>query len=67
MGYIIYKRFGCVFQQALTGMGTSMHVPILISYQICAEDDISLQARLMAATIFMSGISTILMTSIGVR
>ena len=40
---------------------------LLVAETVCAEEDEEFKARLLGTTLFMSGITTLLMTYFGIR
>ncbi|XP_078311878.1 solute carrier family 23 member 1-like [Crassostrea virginica] len=54
-------------QQALLSLSTSLAVSLLVAEYACAEHDEDFKSRLLASTLFMNGITTLLMVTIGVR
>ncbi|XP_056005753.1 uncharacterized protein LOC125657493 isoform X2 [Ostrea edulis] len=54
-------------QQALLSLSTSLAVSLLVAEYACAEHDEDFKSRLLSSTLFMNGITTLLMITIGVR
>lgn len=54
-------------QQALLSLSTSLAVSLLVADYACAEHDEDFKSRLLSSTLFMNGITTLLMVTIGVR
>ncbi|XP_061184447.1 solute carrier family 23 member 2-like isoform X2 [Saccostrea echinata] len=54
-------------QQALLALSTSLAVSLLVAEYACAEHDEDFKSRLLSSTLFMNGITTLLMNTIGVR
>ncbi|XP_060597680.1 solute carrier family 23 member 2-like isoform X2 [Ruditapes philippinarum] len=55
------------FQQALLSLSGNLTVSLLIAEVICAETDEEIKAKLLGTTLFMSGVTTLLMTFVGTR
>ncbi|XP_062569270.1 solute carrier family 23 member 1-like isoform X2 [Saccostrea cucullata] len=54
-------------QQALLALSTSLAVSLLVAEYACAEHKEDFKSRLLSSTLFMNGITTLLMNTIGVR
>ncbi|XP_061184454.1 solute carrier family 23 member 2-like [Saccostrea echinata] len=54
-------------QQALLSLSPSLAVSLLAAEYACAEHDEDFKSRLLSSTLFMNGITTLLMNTIGVR
>ncbi|XP_060079224.1 solute carrier family 23 member 1-like [Ylistrum balloti] len=54
-------------QQALLSLSTSLAVSLLVAQVVCAEDNEDFKARLLSSTLFMNGITTLLMVTLGIR
>ncbi|XP_052772555.1 solute carrier family 23 member 2-like isoform X2 [Mya arenaria] len=54
-------------QQALLSLSGNLSVSLLVAETVCAEEDEEFKARLLGTTLFMSGITTLLMTFFGAR
>uniref|UniRef100_K1RCD0 Phosphotransferase n=1 Tax=Magallana gigas TaxID=29159 RepID=K1RCD0_MAGGI len=54
-------------QQALLSLSSSLAVSLLVADYACAEHDEDFKSRLLSSTLFMNGITTLLMVTIGVR
>ncbi|XP_014777270.1 solute carrier family 23 member 2 [Octopus bimaculoides] len=73
---LIYKVSDCppwyltlfyAFQQSLTPVSGNLSIAILIADFVCGEDDEVLKTKLICTAMFMSGLSTFLQNTIGVR
>ena len=56
-----------VLQQALLSLSGCLSVSLLVAETVCAEEDEEFKARLLGTTLFMSGVTTLLMTYFGIR
>lgn len=60
----------CIFfglQQALLSLSGNLSVSLLVAETVCAENDEEFKAKLLGTTLFMSGVTTLLMTFVGMR
>lgn len=60
----------CIFfglQQALLSLSGNLSVTLLVAETVCAENDEEFKAKLLGSTLFMSGVTTLLMTFVGMR
>ena len=55
------------FQQSLLVLAGQLVVSLLVAEAMCASDNDVFKARLLSSTLFMTGISTIAMSVIGIR
>ncbi|CAI9728271.1 solute carrier family 23 member 2-like [Octopus vulgaris] len=55
------------FQQYLTAFGSNFTPPLIISAALCMSTDVISVSELMGTSFFISGLSTILMTTFGCR
>ncbi|RUS74744.1 hypothetical protein EGW08_017495, partial [Elysia chlorotica] len=55
------------FQHYLTAFGSTLSVPLVLSVPLCMSDDKVGLGELIATTFFVSGIATLLQTSLGIR
>lgn len=60
----IYKF---IFQQALLSLSGNLTISLLVAEVVCAENDEEMKAKLLGTTLFMSGITTLMMIFVGVR
>ncbi|XP_045190076.2 solute carrier family 23 member 1-like [Mercenaria mercenaria] len=63
----IYLSIVFGFQQALLSLSGNLAVSLLVAEVICAENDEEIKAKLLGTTLFMSGVTTLLMTFVGAR
>ena len=56
-----------LLQQVLMSLSRSLSTSLLVADVVCAKADESFKARLLSTTMFMSGITTFLQSTIGVR
>ncbi|XP_060079225.1 solute carrier family 23 member 1-like [Ylistrum balloti] len=63
----IHLTFLFALQQALLSLSTSLAVSLLVAQVVCAEDNEDFKARLLSSTLFMNGITTLLMVTLGIR
>jgi len=56
-----------MFQHFLTSAGATMSIPFLLSKHFCLDSDIVGLSELIGTIFFVSGISTLLQTTFGVR
>ena len=61
---VIFNKF---FQQVLMSLPGCVVTAVLVSGSVCGEHDEVLKATLLATTIFLSGITTFLQVTFGVR
>lgn len=54
-------------QQALLSLSTGIAVSLLVSQVVCAENNDEIRAKLLSSTLFMNGITTLLMVTVGIR
>lgn len=54
-------------QQAIISMAHQLVVSLLVADVVCASADSEFKARLLSSTLFMTGLTTLLMVTIGVR
>ena len=54
-------------QQALLSLSGNLAVSLLVADVICAETDEQIKAKILGTTLFMSGITTLMMTFVGTR
>ncbi|XP_050399598.1 solute carrier family 23 member 1-like isoform X2 [Patella vulgata] len=54
-------------QQALMSISASMSVSLTVAEVVCARDDAEIKSQLLSTAFMMSGISTMLMCTVGVR
>ncbi|KAL4232262.1 hypothetical protein ACF0H5_009836 [Mactra antiquata] len=54
-------------QQALLSLSGNLSVSLLVAETVCAENDEEFKAKLLGTTLFMSGVTTLLMTFFGAR
>ncbi|XP_033757178.1 solute carrier family 23 member 2-like [Pecten maximus] len=54
-------------QQALLSLSTSLAVSLLVAQVVCAEENEDFKAKLLSSTLFMNGITTLLMVTLGIR
>ena len=59
--------FNLFFQQVLMSLPGCVVTAVLVSGSVCGEHDEVLKAKLLATTIFLSGITTFLQVTFGVR
>lgn len=55
------------FQHYLTAFGSTLSVPLILAGPLCMSEDTVAVGELIASTFFMSGITTLLQTTIGIR
>ncbi|XP_021378784.1 solute carrier family 23 member 1-like [Mizuhopecten yessoensis] len=55
------------FQQALSSLPTALTVSLFVADAACASDFLDIRTYLLSATLFMSGVTTLLMVTVGVR
>ncbi|OWF55077.1 solute carrier family 23 member 1-like [Mizuhopecten yessoensis] len=55
------------FQQALLSISGSLAVSLLVAEVVCAEDNDEFKAKLLSSTLFMNGLTTFLMVTLGIR
>ncbi|XP_060600202.1 solute carrier family 23 member 1-like isoform X2 [Ruditapes philippinarum] len=55
------------FQQAIISIAHQLVVSLLVAEVVCASNDSEFKARLLSSTLFMTGLTTLLMVTIGVR
>ncbi|XP_055955629.1 solute carrier family 23 member 1 [Patella vulgata] len=55
------------FQQALLPISASLSVSLTVAEVVCARDDAEIKSQLLSTAFMMSGISTVLMCTVGVR
>ncbi|XP_053407237.1 solute carrier family 23 member 1-like isoform X1 [Mercenaria mercenaria] len=55
------------FQQAIISIAHQLVVSLLVAEVVCASNDSEFKARLLSSTLFMTGFTTLLMVTIGVR
>jgi len=48
-------------------LSTSLAVSLLVAQVVCAEADEDFKAKLLSSTLFMNGITTLLMVTLGIR
>ncbi|KAL3864972.1 hypothetical protein ACJMK2_006612 [Sinanodonta woodiana] len=63
----IYLSVFFGLQQALLSLAGSLSVSLLVADVVCAENDEEFKTWLLSSTLFMNGVTTILMTLFGVR
>ncbi|KAH9520294.1 hypothetical protein Btru_060439 [Bulinus truncatus] len=54
-------------QHCLLNVGSPLSVTILVSEVVCAQKDDSYKTQILSASFFMTGLATIVMTTVGVR
>ncbi|KAK3095932.1 hypothetical protein FSP39_021026 [Pinctada imbricata] len=54
------------FQQALVAISSSLAISLMVAEVTCAMDDEALKARLLSSTLFMNGVTTIIMNLVGI-
>ncbi|XP_033758171.1 solute carrier family 23 member 2-like [Pecten maximus] len=54
-------------QQALLSLSGSLAVSLLMAEVVCAEDNDEFKAKLLSSTLFMNGVTTFFMVTLGVR
>ena len=59
--------FPLLLQQALLSLSGNLSVSLLVAETVCAEEDEEFKAQLLGTTLFMSGVTTLLMTYFGIR
>lgn len=55
------------FQQAVISIAHQLVVSLLVAEVVCASNDSAFKARLLSSTLFMTGFTTLLMVTLGVR
>ncbi|XP_052771950.1 solute carrier family 23 member 2-like isoform X3 [Mya arenaria] len=55
------------FQQAVISIAHQLVVSLLVAEVVCASNDSAFKARLLSSTLFMTGLTTLLMVTLGVR
>lgn len=55
------------FQQAVISIAHQLVVSLLVAEVVCASNDSEFKARLLSSTLFMTGLTTVLMVTIGSR
>lgn len=69
--FILYRLFfiECILsiQQILMSLPGCVITAVLVASSVCGEEDEVLKAKLLATTIFLSGITTFLQVTFGVR
>ncbi|XP_060063606.1 solute carrier family 23 member 2-like [Ylistrum balloti] len=55
------------FQQALLSLSGSLAVSLLVAEVVCAEDNDEFKAKLLSSTLFMNGVTTFFMVTLGIR
>ncbi|XP_045190220.2 solute carrier family 23 member 1-like isoform X2 [Mercenaria mercenaria] len=63
----IYLTVFFGLQQALLSLSGNLSVSLLVAETVCAENDEEFKAKLLGTTLFVSGITTLLMTFVGMR
>ncbi|OWF42908.1 solute carrier family 23 member 1-like isoform X2 [Mizuhopecten yessoensis] len=63
----IHLNIFFALQQALLSLSTSLAVSLLVAQVVCAEDNEDFKAKLLSSTLFMNGITTLLMVTLGIR
>ena len=70
-GFILYRLFfiECILsiQQILMSLPGCVITAVLVASSVCGQEDEVLKAKLLATTIFLSGITTFLQVTFGVR
>ena len=54
-------------QQALLSLSGNLPVSLLLAQVVCADTDEEIKAKLLGTTLFMSGVTTLMMTFVGSR
>lgn len=59
----------CLFglQQVLLSISSTISIPLIVAREICADDLDLVKSEIMSTFLFMSGVCTLLQTTIGVR
>ncbi|KAK3610442.1 hypothetical protein CHS0354_016619 [Potamilus streckersoni] len=55
------------FQQALLSIAHQLAISLLVAEVVCASHDDEFKARLLSSTLFMTGLTTLLMVTVGAR
>ena len=63
----VYDTDSFIFQQALMILAAQLVVSVLVAEAVCASNNDVFKARLLSSTLFMTGITTIAMSLIGIR
>ena len=56
-----------LLQQALVSLVGQLVISLLVADVVCASDNEEIKTRLFSSTMFMSGVTTVCMTILGVR
>ena len=62
--YILLFLF---FQQAVLSIAHQLVISTLVAEVVCASNDSEFRARLLSSTLFMTGLTTLLMVTVGSR
>jgi len=60
-------RHDAMFQHYLTAFGSTITVPLVLAPALCMDEDTVGLSELISTIFFVSGVSTIIQTTIGVR
>ena len=55
------------FQQVLLSISSTISIPLIVAKEICAGDLDLVKSEIMSTFIFMSGVCTLMQTTLGVR
>ncbi|KAK6183589.1 hypothetical protein SNE40_011041 [Patella caerulea] len=62
-----HLTFMFAIQQMLTTISSSMSMSVVVAELVCARDDDEIKTKILSTTMLMSGISTFLVSTFGVR
>ncbi|GFO49433.1 solute carrier family 23 member 2 [Plakobranchus ocellatus] len=63
----LHYLFFFAIQQACLAISTPLGTTAIIAQAVCAKDDLELKVRILSSTMAMMGLSTFLMTTVGVK
>ncbi|XP_050406135.1 solute carrier family 23 member 2 isoform X2 [Patella vulgata] len=63
----VHLTFMFAIQQLLTALYNSMSMSVVVAELVCARDDDEIKTKILSTTMLMSGISTFLVSTFGVR